>query len=902
MPTSNDIRKQFIDFFTQKDHTFVPSSSVLPPDPTLLFTNAGMNQFKDIFLGKENPPYKRAVNSQKCIRAGGKHNDLDAVGKDAYHHTFFEMLGNWSFGDYYKKEAIQWAWELLTKVWKLPKDKLYATVYNDDDEAYNLWKSETDIDHTHISRHGEKDNFWEMGETGPCGPCSEIHIDRGKEFCNLSHLPDHVCGVNGDCHRYIELWNLVFIQFQRHPDKSLTPLKNKYVDTGAGFERLCQVLQHKASNYDTDVFTPILADIVSLTGVPYTEADGMPHRVIADHIRTLTFAIADGCVPSNEGRGYVLRRILRRAVRYGRNLNQTAPFFYKLVDSVVKNMGEAFPEIVQRSELVKTVIKEEETRFSQTLDKGLVLFAELVSKVKDTGTINGVPTISGKDAFTLYDTYGFPLDLTMILASEQGLSVDEEGFAKEMAAQQQRAREASQFKLTTDTGEWAVFSPDTPTRFVGYDTLSIQTHIIRYSFTDSQKVMLVLSETPFYAESGGQIADRGLIQNESGSTKIAIYDVRKEGDVWVHYGEFISRDAIYGVRTTTDGIYGIRTTTDGIYGIRTTTDGINAVPTIASVDIEHRAKVARNHTATHLLHKALKTVLGDHVQQRGSLVGSDMLRFDFTHFSAMTPDQIQAVEKIVNSQIWSATPVNTTIQSLQDAKDSGAVALFGEKYGDNVRVVSVADFSRELCGGTHIQNTGSIGIFKILSETSISAGVRRIEAITAEAVRQYITENETMLDQIYTSLSAHKNNILQKIEKLHQEHKNMVAEITALRTQNLHSTVFDLLAEKHLINGVDLVYALVNTHSIEDLKTLADLLREKLTSGIAVLVAEIDCKVSILALVTPDLTSRYSAGKIVASLAQIVDGKGGGRADMAMAGGKAVEKIPELMEKIPSII
>jgi len=863
MLTSNDIRKQYIDFFLAKGHTFVPSSSIMPPDPTLLFTNAGMNQFKEIFLGTAIPQYKRVVNSQKCIRAGGKHNDLDAVGKDGYHHTFFEMLGNWSFGDYYKAEAISWAWELLTKIWKLPKAHLYATVFTDDDEAFDLWKSLTDIDHTHISRHDEKDNFWEMGETGPCGPCSEIHIDRGSQFCNLSHLPDHICRVNGDCHRYIELWNLVFIQYQRHADKSLSPLKNKYVDTGAGFERLCQVLQEKTSNYDTDVFSPIIADIATMTGVPYTDKDGIHHRVVADHIRTLTIAISDDCLPSNEGRGYVLRRILRRAVRYGRQLNQTAPFLYKLVDSVVKNMGEAFPELISRTEFVKKVVKEEETRFSQTLDKGLALFSELTSKL-DTSII------SGKDAFTLYDTYGFPLDLTMILATEQGLTVDEVGFTAEMTLQQQRAREASSFKLSTDSGEWTAFCEDSPTRFVGYDTLSTQTHIIRYSFIDDSKVKIVLSESPFYAESGGQLADKGLLQNQNEQTNISIYDVKKEGDIWIHFGQINGE--------------------------------IADEPFTATVDASYREKVAKNHTATHLLHRALKNVLGDHIQQKGSLVSSDGLRFDFTHFCAMTPEQIQATEQIVNQQIWRCSPVNTKIQSLQDAKNSGAVALFGEKYGEQVRVVSISDFSSELCGGTHIYNSGAIGIFKILSETSISAGVRRIEAITADAVEQYMKENDLLLNQIYGSLSAHKNNILQKIEKLHIDHKNLQSEITTLRTQSLHTQIYDLLAQKHTHNGVDLLYALINTHSLEEMKALADLLREKLPSGIAILVAEIDGKVSILAIVTPDLTDRYSAGKIVSRLAEIVDGRGGGRADMAMAGGKSTDKIHELLAQIPTVV
>jgi len=864
MLKSKDIRRQFIEFFQQKGHTFMPSAPVIPQDdPTLLFTNAGMNQFKDIFLGNSTPKYSRVVNSQKCIRAGGKHNDLDDVGKDSYHHTFFEMLGNWSFADYYKTEAITWAWELLSQVWGLPKDKLHATVYKDDDEAEELWKTLTDIDHSHITRHGEKDNFWEMGETGPCGPCSEIHIDRGQEFCNLNHLPDHKCRVNGDCHRYIELWNLVFIQFQRHEDRSLTPLKNKYIDTGAGFERLCQVLQGKSSNYDTDVFTPLLTEIAKMSGNPYSEAGGMAHRVIADHIRTLCFAITDGGMPSNEGRGYVLRRILRRAVRYGKKLNLNEPFMYKLVDCVVETMGEAFPELTQRSDLVKTIIKEEETRFLLTLDKGLTLFAELVSKLQGK-------VISGQDAFTLYDTYGFPLDLTMILAEEQGLTVDTAGFEQEMGLQRQRARKASQFKLASGDSEWVSFHEETPTEFLGYETLTCTANVIKYCLLEEGKVKVVFDKTPFYAESGGQIGDTGCVGTELLPSVINVFDVKKEGDAFVHYGTITGEIA------------------DSTYTL--------------TVDKHHRQKVARNHTATHLLHKALKQVLGEHINQKGSLVSSNGFRFDFTHYSAMTADEIAKVEHIVNEQIWQCHAVTTQVLSMDEAKKSGAIALFDEKYGDVVRVVSVGDFSKELCGGTHVANAGGIGFLKILTEASSAAGVRRIEAITSEDVEGYIQGNDALLATIYATFSANKKNLLTKIEKLIQDHKDLEHEVEALRKQTSTNLVSDLLSQRQNINGINCVYSLVKASNPDELKALADQLREGLQSGIIVLVAEIDSKVTILVVVTKDLCNAHPAGKIVAKLAEIVDGRGGGKPDMAMAGGKAVDKIPELMAQIPHLL
>ncbi|MBP9006963.1 MAG: alanine--tRNA ligase, partial [Candidatus Syntrophosphaera sp.] len=691
MWTSKEIRQTFIDFFRERGHTFIPSSPVIPwDDPTLLFANAGMNQFKNIFLGLKEPEVKRAVNSQKCIRAGGKHNDLEAVGKDGYHHTFFEMLGNWSFGDYYKKEAIEWAWELLTNVFHLPKDKLFATVHNTDEESYNLWKNNTDIDSSHISYFGDKDNFWEMGETGPCGPCTEIHYDRGIEHCMKKNVPGHKCELNGDCNRFIELWNLVFIQYNREEDGSLSPLKSRYVDTGAGFERLVQILQNTYSNYETDLFMPIINKIVQMSGVPYNPETGMSHRVIADHIRCLCFALADGGFPSNEGRGYVLRRILRRAARHGRLLGFSEPFMFHLVDSVVEIMSEPFAELKGKEAYIKMVIKAEEERFNSTLDKGLERFDQICANSTEK-------IIPGKDAFQLYDTYGFPLDLTINLAEERGFKVDTAGFEEEMKKQRERARKSSKFIYKWEDMDWIELMPSTPTDFVGYDNFSIEAHIQRYRIDDEGNLHIQLDKTPFYAESGGQVADTGRIYNDD--FEMQVMDVKRIDDKFIHIGHLIK--------------------------------GAISSPLVkAEIDLPRRKDIARNHTATHLLHKALRMVLGEYVQQKGSFVGPDYLRFDFTQLQALTQDEINKVEDIVNEIVKENRPVHIEIKDIDEARSEGAMALFGEKYGQKVRVISVEDFSKELCGGTHISATGEIGLFKIISESSSSAGIRRIEAVT----------------------------------------------------------------------------------------------------------------------------------------------------------------------------
>ncbi|MBT4333229.1 MAG: alanine--tRNA ligase [Candidatus Cloacimonetes bacterium] len=859
---SNEIRKQYIEFFNKKGHKIVTSAPVIPiDDPTLLFINAGMNQFKDIFLGKRKPKYKRVVNSQKCIRAGGKHNDLDEVGRDGYHHTFFEMLGNWSFGDYYKKEATKWAWELLTDVWKLPKDKLYATVHTSDKEAFKLWENETDIDRSHIEYHDDKDNFWEMGNTGPCGPCSEIHIDRGEEFCNLKDDENHECKVNGDCHRYIELWNLVFIQFFRDDNGNLNPLENIYVDTGAGFERICQVLQNKNSNYDTDVFQPIIAQIEKFSGIKYyTDQRGTSHRVIADHIRALTFAISDGGMPSNEGRGYVLRRILRRAVRHGHLLNMKESFLYNLVDVVVNLMGDHFSELKEKQTHVKMIIRSEEERFNETLENGLKKFKEIVAKTKTE--------ISGINVFTLYDTFGFPLDLTKIMAEEKGLTVDEDGFKVEMEKQRQRARDAAKFDLKADNINWIELSEDIPTEFVGYTKDSSTCIILKYNL-ENNKVKIVLNKTPFYAESGGQIADSGKIFNNE--CEIIITDVQKDADQFIHIGK-LQKGEIKNVEFT------------------------------AEIDVERRMDIARNHTVTHILHKALKSVLGEHIQQKGSYLHPDHLRFDFTHFKQVSRHELDIIERAVNEKIRECLPVKTEVKSIEDAKKEGAVALFGEKYGETVRVVNMGSYSKELCGGTHLRFTGEIGLFKITSESSIAAGIRRIEAITGVKAEKYVKILENEIDEIGRQLNAPSSSVIEKINKMISENKKLHVQLKTIRVKSA-GNILDQLVQKAIdIDGTKVVLAKINIQNPGMMRQIGDQLRDKLKSGVGVLFAEVDGKVSILAIVTKDLTNKYHAGKIIGKVAELVGGKGGGRPDMAMAGGKNADKIVEAIKKVPEII
>ena len=861
--TSKEIRRQFISFFVEKEHSFVHSSPVVPADdPTLLFANAGMNQFKNIFLGQKDISITRAVNSQKCIRAGGKHNDLEEVGKDGYHHTFFEMLGNWSFGDYYKEEAILWAWELLTEVWKLPKQLMYATVHTSDHEAFELWKSKTDIDHSHISYHGDKDNFWEMGETGPCGPCSEIHIDRGASACDKQGIEGHICRVNGDCARYIELWNLVFIQYNRETNRELTPLQHRFIDTGAGLERITQVLQEKSSNYETDLFMPIIEKLAAISGVVYTQENGTSHRVIADHVRCLCFALADGGFPSNEGRGYVLRRILRRAARHGRLLGFAEPFLHTLVDTVVSVMGHHFTELAGKEEFIKMVIKAEEERFNKTLDTGLERLNELSANSPDK-------KISGLDAFTLYDTYGFPLDLTMILAEERGLSVDIVGFNAEMELQRNRARSASKFATQSFDADWIELSNPTPTGFVGYTQFETTAHIQRYRIDEDATVLLQVDNTPFYAESGGQIADKGIIRNED--FELSIHDVKKQDDNIIHYGKL----------------------TRGL---------ISAKPVTMEIDVAHRKDVARNHTATHLLHKALRNVLGTHVQQKGSLVNSDYLRLDFTHFKGLSHDELKAVEQSVNIAILDNLTLNTTIQSIESAKSDGAMALFGEKYSDEVRVVNVEGFSKELCGGTHVNATGEIGLFKIISESSSAAGIRRIEAYTGKSALAYIDEMQATATRLAEKLHCSPASLDTKLDAYIASFNQLEAQLKAIQAKAGDAFVQQLLLSTIAFGEINLLIKETNFPNLEEFKQITDSLKSQCKNCIAFLFNTWEDKLNIACVVSADLIPGYHAGKLVAKLAEMLDGKGGGRPDSAMAGGKALEKIPEVMQAIPDML
>ncbi|MFQ5753146.1 MAG: alanine--tRNA ligase, partial [bacterium] len=738
---SKEIRNSFIDFFKSKEHEFVPSSPVVPfDDPTLLFINAGMNQFKNIFLGLETRDYKRAANTQKCIRVSGKHNDLEDVGFDTYHHTFFEMLGNWSFGDYFKKEAIEWAWELLTKVWRLDGGQMWATVFGGDEkenlepdeEAAALWKDVTPIAPERVLQFGKKDNFWEMGDTGPCGPCSEIHYDLGEDKCDKRDDPEHVCGVNAGCARFIEIWNLVFIQFNRLKDGSLHNLPAKHVDTGMGFERVVAVINGLNSNYDSDIFTPIISAINDLTGIQYSGSDnGMAHRVLADHIRALTFAITDGAMPSNEGRGYVLRRILRRAARFGRNLDMHEPFIYKLVPVLVDTMGDAFPELKEKHQFVSLVLKSEEESFNSTLDRGIEIFNKIVDDIEK----NNKKMIPGKEAFKLYDTYGFPIDLTQLMARQRNFRVDENGFNAAMAAQRERARKAGKWSHAADFDleNWSQLSVGADSEFLGYSELETESEI-RKLHQEGGQVFLTLDRTPFYGEAGGQVGDVGEISGDG--FKINIQDTVRVDNNFVHIGKLESDGKIENPKV------------------------------IARVNTAIRKSTARNHTATHLLHKALRETLGTHVTQAGSLVAPDHLRFDVTHFQKIDLQQIDEIEKRVNEKIRTDLAIETIITSYVEAREMGAMAIFEEKYGERVRMVKIADYSLELCGGTHLNHTGEMGYFRILSESSAAAGIRRLEAVTGERSDYLLRKDKQLTLQIQELLNCQSEELINKIEML----------------------------------------------------------------------------------------------------------------------------------------
>ena len=860
--TSAQVRESFIKFFESKEHLFVRSSPVVPhDDPTLMFTNAGMNQFKAIFLGDNPKGWKRACNSQKCIRVSGKHNDLDVVGRDNYHHTFFEMLGNWSFGDYYKKEAIAWAWELLTEVWKLPKERLFATVYEDDDEAWQIWKDVSGLPDDRIMRFDAKSNFWEMGDTGPCGPCSEIHYDRGDLATQAETFKDPILGVNGENDRYIEIWNNVFMQYERVSDGSLIPLKAKNVDTGMGFERICSILQGKTSNYDTDVFSPIIAKVAELSKVPYSDGvDGTPHRVIADHLRAVSFAIADGALPSNEGRGYVLRRILRRASRFARLLGQKEAFICKLVQVLADTMGEAFPEIRERKDFVTEVIKSEEERFIKTLDAGLERFENIVQE------LDGAKVIAGDKVFQLYDTYGFPPDLTGILAEEKGLSIDEAGFEKCMEEQKARARANMKQGINTmGTEGWTQYS-EVSTEFVGYELATCETKIARFR-EDKGVLSIVLEKSPFYAEMGGQVGDKGTLV--ASGLEISVFDTVKVNDTAVCRGKVLKGEA---------------------------TEESMAQVFVATVDDERRKDIRKNHSATHLLQAALREVLGNHVQQQGSFVSSEVLRFDFSHFNAMTEEEIQKVEDIVNEKVMACLNVSTQVMNVDEAKASGAMALFGEKYGEDVRVVKMGadceEFSKELCGGLHVSCTGEIGLVKIVSESSVSAGVRRIEAVSGRNAMLLLRTGTNILSALREQLRCKDADLLARIAQNFEKTLSLEKALQSVKLELATLAAADILRGALDVLGVQL-FVREFTMPEDKFKDLLDGVQNKLSpDSIAVIANKGESNGSIAVMVGKEVQAKgIKAGDMVKDLAAACGGKGGGRPDRAQAGTREPEKI-----------
>ena len=854
---ASEIRNQFFDFFKEKGHAYVRSAPLVSKDdPTLLFINAGMNQFKNIFLGKEKPKHLRVVNSQKCIRVSGKHNDLDEVGYDTFHHTFFEMLGNWSFGDYYKAEAIQWAWELLTDVWGLEKDRLWATVYDDDDEADKLWKKVTDIAPDRVLRFGKKDNFWEMGDSGPCGPCSEIHYYVGKDPSKQSEK-----GINVS-DQYWELWNLVFIQNNRLSDGTLNELPKKHVDTGAGLERIAAVLQGKTSNYDTDLFQSIIGVQEKNLGVKY-EDNLVGHRAIADHIRMLSFSIADGVLPSNEGRGYVARRILRRAARFGHSMGKEDPFLSNLVETVVELMGDVYPELVEKQSHVEKVIKAEEIGFNETLDRGLEQFDKIVTDLSGK-------TISGEAVFKLYDTFGFPVDLTEQMAREKRLSVDIKGFDKAMEEQRKKSRSVGKFKLDVSDKDWTTVTEGDDSEFLGYSGLSSESTIRKYHCSKGT-VLIVLDKTPFYSEQGGQVGDTGNLSG-NGFT-IRVTDTVKEGASHIHVGEFEKGDSINGETVT------------------------------AQVDDERREKIKKNHTATHLLHKALKNVLGDHVQQAGSFVHSDYLRFDLTHYQKITFEGLRQIEEMVNDEIQKNTPLDITVKDYNKAKDEGAEAIFEEKYADKVRVITIGEFSKELCGGTHVGRTGDIGLFKITEESSLSSGVRRIMAVTGPGAINCVLNGFESLETIKALLNCSIEEVEQKVETLMVQRKKLEKELKKQRSSTGEDDLTAVVESARSVGEKKVVVSRVEAEDMDHLKSLGDQLRILLKSGVGVLGTVFDDKPCIACVVTDDLVKLgVKATDFVKQVGKELGGGGGGKPHFATAGGKDPAKLDGALKAAEKMI
>jgi len=868
---SNEIRQLFLDFFRQKGHEILPSSPLIPKDdPTLLFTNAGMVQFKSVFLGDEAMPYKRAVSVQKCLRAGGKHNDLENVGRTARHHTFFEMLGNFSFGDYFKKEAVKWAWEFLTEWVNLPSDRLLVTVYEKDEESAIIWQREVGIKAERIFRGGEKDNFWQMGDTGPCGPCSEILIDQGPEMsCGKP-----TCAPGCDCDRFLEIWNLVFMQYNRDSSGKLTSLPKPSIDTGMGIERLSAVLQGKKNNFDTDLFSLIIKNIENISGKKYgaDSSTDVSIRVIADHIRAIAFVLSEGLIPSNEGRGYVLRRIIRRAARHGFMLGIDEPFLYKIMDSVLDIMSKPYPELLEDTHRSKKILRFEEERFAHTLSTGMLILDKLIKELKSAKK----EIIPGSELFKLYDTYGFPLDLAQDIAEDNRLKIDEQGFTKEMEIQKTRAR-ASWIGVEEEISDVykEILKKFGPSKFLGYETLQTESTvnaIIKDGLSveeakEGDRVEIILDKTPFYGESGGQIGDIGTIKAEG--LKIDVLDTKKFNDVVFHIG-------VIKKGTLKEGM-----------------------TVHASIDKDKRKSIMRNHTATHLLHAALRAVLGDHIKQAGSLVAPERLRFDFTHFYAMNDRELQEVEEIVNEKIIENLAVSTTWTTLDDAMAKGVIALFGEKYGESVRVVRAGDFSAELCGGTHCSATGEIGPFKIISEGSAAAGIRRLEAITGFTALNFIRSEENELKKVANILKVKELMVSEKLEKFVSEFKSKEKELEKIKSKSAFENISSILESAVDVDKVKVLSYRIDGYDIKTLRDLADVIKERITSGVVVLGSLKDGQVSYVAMVTKDLTSRLTAGEI---LKTVTGGKGGGRADMAQGGTKDVRGIDKAISSVVDIV
>ncbi len=895
MTSGKELRDSFLDFFKDKTHTVVQSSSLVPQqDPTLLFTNAGMVQFKNIFLGVERAASRRAASAQKCLRISGKHNDLESVGRDTYHHTFFEMLGNWSFGDYYKEEAIAWAWELLTGVWGLPEDKLYATVFRTDDEAKQLWHRITGLPAERVQRFDEKDNFWEMGDTGPCGPCSEIHLDRGPEACDHKGEAGHVCAVNGDCARYIELWNLVFIQYNRDAGGDLHELPAKHVDTGMGLERITAVLQGVFSNYDVDLFRNIITATEELAGKAYggDAAADVSFRVIADHARAVSCLIADGVLPGNDGRGYVLRRLLRRAARHGRLLGFDEPFLFRLVAPVAGVLGTAYPEVRAEGERIGETIKAEEARFADTLDKGLVLLEDSLAELRKTGG----RALPGDVAFRLYDTYGFPVDLTEDILRGEGITVDHEGFERLMEEQRTRGRAGrlsmrATAGLHTGSANLASVSPSAdvpnvtgalpPSRFLGYDRLSHESRVTALYRGDApveeahegDAVDLVAAETPFYAESGGQVGDRGLIRTARGDTVEVLDTWHPTPEVSVHRGKVVSGRVAAG-------------------------DEVEL-----AVDSEHRNRAMLNHSATHILHAVLRERLGAGVRQAGSLVAPDRLRFDFTHDGPVDAETLERIEREVNQRVRENGGVSTEEMDYNEAIAAGAMAFFGDKYGDRVRVVRIGDFSTELCGGTHIHQAGDIGLFRLSAEGGVSAGVRRIEAVTGATAFDVMRAYDGVLAEIADLLRSTSEDAVDKVRRLLERQKELERQVAELKSQLGQNRVPELLGKaQRNAAGASFIVEKVEGMDARQLRETVDQLRQQLPEGFVFLACPGEKTVMLAAGTGSGRDGRYHAGNIIKQVAPAVGGGGGGRADFAQAGGKQPDKVDDALRLAREIV